>query len=95
MRANSAKADYGASYLLLSILISVLGGINPYGGFGKVSGLVLAVLSLQFLSSGLNMLQVNNFAVDMTWGALLLLVMVINTGGLRRVFGARLERRKR
>ena len=67
VRANSAKADYGASYLLLSILISVLGGINPYGGFGKVSGLVLAVLSLQFLSSGLNMLQVSNFAVDMTW----------------------------
>ena len=99
VRANSAKADYGASYLLLSILISVLGGINPYGGFGKVSGVVLAVLSLQFLSSGLNMLQISNFAVDMTWGALLLLVMVINTGGLRRLFGARLvrliERRKR
>jgi simple sugar transport system permease protein len=98
VRANSAKADYGTSYLLLSILISVLGGINPYGGFGKVSGLVLAVLSLQFLSSGLNMLQVSNFAVEMTWGALLLLVMVINTGGLRRALGGRIvrpiERRK-
>ena len=64
-----------------SILIAVLGGIDPYGGFGKVSGLVLAVLSLQFLSSGLNMLQVSNFAVDMTWGALLLLVMVDQHGG--------------
>jgi simple sugar transport system permease protein len=94
VRANSAKADYGTSYLLLSILISVLGGINPYGGFGKVSGLVLAVLSLQFLSSGLNMLQVSNFAVDMTWGALLLIVMVINTGGLGRLIGGgRLVRR--
>ena len=38
VRANSAKADYGASYLLLSILIAVLGGVDPYGGFGKVSG---------------------------------------------------------
>jgi simple sugar transport system permease protein len=85
VRANSAKADYASSYMLLSVLISVLGGTNPYGGFGKVGGLVLAVLSLQFLSSGLNMLQVSNFAVDMTWGALLLLVMVINTGGLRRL----------
>ena len=35
VRANSAKADYGSSYLLLSILIAVLGGTNPYGGFGK------------------------------------------------------------
>ena len=80
VRANSAKADYGASYLLLSILIAVLGGTDPYGGFGKVSGLVLAVLSLQFLSSGLNMLQISNFAVEMTWGALLLLVMVDQYG---------------
>jgi len=84
IRANSAKADYGSSYLLLAVLISVLGGTNPYGGFGKVSGLVLAVLSLQFLSSGLNMLQVSNFAVSMTWGTLLLLVMVINAGRIRR-----------
>jgi len=77
-RANSAKADYGSSYLLLSILICVLGGINPYGGFGRVAGLVLAVLSLQFLSSGLNMLQVSNFAKELIWGGLLLAVMVAN-----------------
>jgi simple sugar transport system permease protein len=95
VRANSAKADYGTSYLLLSILIAVLGGIDPYGGFGKVSGLVLAVLSLQFLSSGLNMLQVSNFAVSMTWGALLLLVMVINTGSWRRLLAARPVPRRR
>ncbi|MGA1153719.1 MAG: ABC transporter permease, partial [bacterium] len=61
-RANSAKADYGSSYLLLSVLIAVLGGVNPYGGYGRVVGVVLAVLSMQFLSSGLNMLQVSNFA---------------------------------
>ena len=78
-RANSAKADYGSSYLLLSILIAVLGGINPYGGFGRVGGLVLAVLALQFLSSGFNMLQFSNFAKEFIWGALLLLVMVVNS----------------
>jgi simple sugar transport system permease protein len=83
-RANSAKADYGSSYLLLSILICVLGGINPYGGFGRVAGLVLAVLSLQFLSSGLNMLQVSNFAKDLIWGGLLLVVMVANAVQSRR-----------
>ena len=83
-RANSAKADYGSSYLLLSILICVLGGINPYGGFGRVAGLVLAVLSLQFLSSGLNMLQVSNFARDLIWGGLLLVVMVANAVQSRR-----------
>ena len=76
-RANSAKADYGSSYLLLAVLIAVLGGVNPYGGYGRVIGVVLAVLSMQFLSSGLNMLQVSNFARELIWGALLILVMVI------------------
>ncbi|WP_424970507.1 ABC transporter permease [Dinoroseobacter sp. S76] len=81
-RANSAKADYGSSYLLLAVLIAVLGGVNPYGGYGRVIGVVLAVLSMQFLSSGLNMLQVSNFARELIWGALLILVMVINTNAL-------------
>lgn len=88
-RANSAKADYGSSYLLLAVLIVALGGVNPYGGYGRVIGVVLAVLSMQFLSSGLNMLQVSNFAREMIWGALLILVMVINTdavNALRRSF---------
>jgi simple sugar transport system permease protein len=78
-RANSAKADYGSSYLLLAVLIAVLGGVNPYGGYGRVIGVVLAVLSMQFLSSGLNMLQVSNFARELIWGVLLIFVMIINT----------------
>lgn len=78
-RANSAKADYGSSYLLLAVLIAVLGGVNPYGGYGKIIGVVLAVLSMQFLSSGLNMLSVSNFARELIWGVLLIFVMIINT----------------
>ena len=42
-RFNSAKADYGESYLLLTILASVLGGVSAAGGFGRVSGLVIAL----------------------------------------------------
>ncbi len=81
-RNNSAKADYGDSYVLLLVLIAILGGVNSMGGFGKISGLVLAILSLQFLSTGLNMLLFrysgSNFFKEFAWGALLLLVMVTN-----------------
>lgn len=85
-RTNSAKADYGSSYLLQAVLVAILAGANPRGGFGSVWGLVLAVLSLQVLSSGLNMLMfnetfgpyINNFTKELTWGALLLIVMVLN-----------------
>ncbi|MGL6210293.1 MAG: ABC transporter permease [Paracoccaceae bacterium] len=78
-RANSAKADYGSSYLLLAVLIAVLGGVNPYGGYGKIIGVVLAVLTMQFLSSGLNMVGVSNFARELIWGGLLIFVMIVNT----------------
>ncbi len=84
-RANSAKPDYGESFVLLSVLISILGGVSYIGGFGTISGLVLAVLSLQFLSTGLNMLMLQLsgssaaiFFKQFAWGALLLIVMVIN-----------------
>jgi simple sugar transport system permease protein len=61
-RANSAKADYGAPYTLQCVLIAVLGGINPNGGFGTIGGVTMAILILQFLSSGLNMLNnISNF----------------------------------
>lgn len=82
-RANSAKADYGSSYLLLAVLIAVLGGVNPYGGYGRIIGVVLAVLSMQFLSSGLNMIGVSNFARELIWGSLLIFVMIVNTRAAR------------
>lgn len=34
-RFNSAKAGYGESYLLITILAAVLGGIKDQGGFGR------------------------------------------------------------
>jgi simple sugar transport system permease protein len=84
-RTNSAKPDYGQSFILLSVLIAILGGVNPNGGFGTVSGMVLAILSIQFLSTGLNMLMLDLFPSSaaiffrqFAWGGLLLLVMVIN-----------------
>jgi simple sugar transport system permease protein len=39
---------------------------------------------MQFLSSGLNMLQISNFARELIWGALLILVMILNTAQWRR-----------
>jgi simple sugar transport system permease protein len=78
-RASSAKADYGSSYLLIAILISVMGGVNPAGGSGKVLGLILASFALQMLSSTLNLLNLNNFLKDFTWGLLLLLSIALTS----------------
>ncbi len=76
--ANSAKADYGSSYLLQALLVAILAGVHPSGGFGKVSGVVVAVVSLQVLSSGFSMLRFSQFAKELVWGAFLLFIMVLN-----------------
>lgn len=84
-RANSAKADYGAAYTLQCVLIAVLGGVDPSGGFGTVRGVTLAVLILQFLSSGLNMFEhVSNFYRDVIWGGVLIFALVFNWAIARR-----------
>ncbi len=77
-RFNSAKAGYGSSYLLVTILAAVLGGVNSEGGFGRVSGLVFALVTLQIISSGLNLLRVSSFMTIAIWGFVMILVMVVN-----------------
>ncbi|MCK4815650.1 ABC transporter permease, partial [bacterium] len=77
-RFNSANAGYGASYLLITVLIAVLGGIDPFGGFGKITGLVFALIILQFISSGLNLIGVTAFVTISLWGTILIMVMGLN-----------------
>src|ERR1700730_11903028 len=77
-RFNSAKADYGQSYLLVTILAAVLGGTSATGGYGKVIGVIFAIIMLQMLASGLNLLGVDPFFAIAMWGAILLFVMTLN-----------------
>jgi simple sugar transport system permease protein len=77
-RTNAAKSDYGTSYLLQAVLISVLGGTNPAGGRGTVLGVSIAVIALMLLSSGFQIMRFSNHLIDFIWGLFLLLVIAIN-----------------
>ncbi|WP_165216905.1 ABC transporter permease [Schaalia sp. ZJ1691] len=93
---NSAKADYGESYTLLTVLIVVLGGVNPNGGRGRLSGVVLAIIMLQVLSSGLNMFSgISNFFRPLIWGGVLLFVITTNELSGRHPLASLVNRRKR
>ena len=71
-KLNSAKASYGESYLLVSILAAVLGGVNPDGGSGRIVGMVLALFLLQIIESGFNILGISPYLTMALWGVLLL-----------------------
>ena len=76
---NSARADYGTVYTLQCVLIVVLGGVNPNGGRGKTSGVVLAICLLQMLQTGINRFpQISSYYISLIWGGVLILVMVLN-----------------
>jgi len=77
-RFNSAKAGYASSYLLVTILAAVLGGVDPFGGFGKMMGLVLALLVLQVISSGLNLIGLSGHLPIALWGGILIFVLFLN-----------------
>ena len=77
-RFNSANAAYGESYLLVTILAAVLGGVSPSGGFGKVGGLVLALIILQLISTSFNLLDFSQFLTLAIWGGTLLAVAAVS-----------------
>ena len=76
-RFNSANASYGESYLLVTILACVLGGVDPAGGAGRVSGLMIALVILQLISSAFNQLDISPFLTLAIWGAILIAVTAV------------------
>lgn len=76
-RFNSARMGYGDSYLLLTVLAIILGGTDPFGGFGRVSGVVLALVVLQVIATGLNLMNVSPHFSTAMWGAVLIAVLAL------------------
>ena len=59
----------------------MLGGVSPTGGFGKVGGLVIALVILQLISTACILLDLSQFLTLSLWGGILLAVSL--TGILR------------
>jgi simple sugar transport system permease protein len=77
-RTSAASPDFGSSYILLAIVIVVLGGVNPMGGFGTITGVILATVVLQMVSSGFNALRFSQFFYLAAQGGVLIFVMILN-----------------
>ncbi len=76
-RFNSARMGYGDAYLLLTVLAVILGGTDPFGGFGRIGGVVMALIVLQVISTGLNLLNVSQHFSLAMWGAVLIGVLAL------------------
>jgi len=83
---NSAKADYGSSYLMRCILILVLAGVLPNGGMGKILNVLISIIIIQVIASGVNMFPEINTYYSNLISAVLLLIVLITTS---RMLGER------
>ncbi len=86
-RFNSVRVGHGEALLLVTVLACFLGGVDPFGGFGRVFPVILALIILQILSSGLNLLGANQHLSTAVWGLFLIAVMVLRWIWQRFRFG--------
>ncbi len=78
-RFNSVRVGHGEALLLVTVLAIFLGGIDPFGGYGKVVPVILSILILQILSSGLNLVGANQHLATAVWGLFLIAVMILRS----------------
>ena len=74
---NSVRVGHGEAFLLISVLACFLGRVDPFGGFGRVVPVVIALVILQAIASGLNLLGASQHLATALWGVFLLAVMLI------------------
>lgn len=77
-RANSAKVNFGSTYLFNSILCAIIGGVNPFGGEGRLSGVVLSMAILQLVTFMFNTLRIDSTLKECVFGAVLLIILLLN-----------------
>lgn len=81
-RTSSLKWDYGSSYVLVAILIAVMAGVRPEGGYGRVICVLFSATALQLLTSFFNFMALSNFFRDLAWGVLLLAFLAMSKADL-------------
>ena len=90
---NSVRVGHGEAFLLISVLACFLGRVDPFGGFGRVVPVVIALVILQVIASGLNLLGANQHLATALWGVFLLAVMLVRWAWARGSFQSLVRRR--
>jgi len=92
---NSAQPDIGTDLLLPAITVVILGGMDIFGGRGRIGEVVLAVFLLGFLSQGMLIEGDSSLSITMITGLVLIGALVIKFAferNLRQRLNARMRR---
>lgn len=92
---NSAQPDIGTSLLLPGITVVILGGMDIFGGRGRIGEVVLAVFLLGYLSQGMLTEGDSSLSITMVTGLVLIGALVVKFAferNLRERLRARVNR---
>ena len=90
---NSAGGSSASGTILFVVTAVALGGLDIYGGSGRISGVVLALILLVALQNGMSLVNVSTTVQTIVIGCLLILSLAVSQLAGSRVFLARLTRR--
>lgn len=76
---NSGSPTAGNGYVLLTCCAAVLGGINVAGGRGSLYGTIIGAFILQLLADVLVFAGLSSYWTSLIQGALLIIVVAINS----------------
>lgn len=80
----NVNAGFGADWLLPSFIAAVLGGVALTGGEVSVGGILLAALFYDSLQSGLTIINVPSYWIELPQGLVLLAAVVLDQARRRR-----------
>lgn len=91
-RLSNARANNGLGFELDVITIALLGGVNVFGGHGKLIGVVWALVLVALVRNVLGIQQVGGDAQGVAIGLLLILSLLLSNG-IERLRGLPLVQR--
>jgi len=74
---GNSFVSVGDQYMLLSIIAVVIGGVSLSGGTGNYFGVMLGAVALTLLQSVLTTLQLESWGRQLTFGTVLILLMLL------------------
>jgi len=83
---NSAQPDIGTDLLLPAITVVILGGVDIFGGRGRIGEVILAVFLLGFMSQGMLIEGDSSLSITMVTGLVLIGALVIKFSLERKNF---------
>ena len=81
---GSADANVAANYTLLAISAAALGGVSLAGGSGGLAAATLGAAVIFLLQAALTFFNVSTFLLQIAYGLLLTIAVVLNSTRLRR-----------